>query len=137
MKRILIATDFSVHSRHTIDSVLKHLHESQTASQVLLLNTFMVQQTDPALVIQENDEMKKRSKEGLSQEKSIALGMVQGFNVSIDTASHMGSLNNVIAQLVHKDKYDLVAMGKDGGRHVACVSALLKQLQFPLFITFL
>lgn len=137
MKRILIATDFSIHSKHSIQCVLKHLHDTQTPSQLLLLNTFIVQQTDPARVILENDELKKRSKAGLEQERIEALKLVKSPDVSIETASHMGSLNNVIAQLVHKEKYDLVAMGRDGGRHVASVSALLKQLHFPLFITYL
>jgi len=137
MKRILITTDFSANSKHTIEYVLDFLHDTKILSEILLVNTFMVQQTDPLQVIRQNDEFKMRSRAGLEKEKSEALKKINNSNISVNTSSHMGTLSNVILQLLKKEKIDLVAMGKDGGRHVETVAALLREKECPLLITYL
>src|SRR5665647_862696 len=136
MKRILVTTDFSCHSKHTIDYVLNFLCETQIPCQLLLVNTYMVQQTDPKQVILLNDELKKKSKEGLEREREEAMKKVTNPRISIDVISHMGSLKNIIMQMLKTDKMDLVAMGKDGGKNVETIAALLKQQQCPLLITY-
>lgn len=136
MKKILITTDFSTHSQYTIFYVLNLLHDTQIPCKILLLNTYIVQQTDPHQVISTNDELKRISKLGLERQRDKALKNVINFNISIEIASHMGSLNNVVMQLLRKEKIDLVAMGKNGGRHVESLSHLLKQQQCPLLITY-
>ncbi len=133
MKRILIPTDFSVDSKHALDYMLNLLQETQIPSNILLLNTYMTQQKD-ALV---DDQLKKKSKEGLTKAKEEALKGLLNPNISIETASQMGTLNHVILQLLKKEKVDLVVMGKDGGKHVESVAALLKKEQRPLLITYL
>lgn len=62
---------------------------------------------------------------------------VKNPNVTLEVASHMGSLNNVVLQLVQKDKFDMVAMGKSGGDNVETISKMLKQQKCPLLITYL
>jgi nucleotide-binding universal stress UspA family protein len=136
MKRILIATDFSCHSKYTITYVLSFLQDTKIPCKITLLNTYMVQQTDPNQVILHNDELKKKSKAGLEKERDEAIGKVENPNISIDVASHMGSLNHVILQLLNKNEVDLVAMGKNGGRNVETISTLLKQQLCPLLITY-
>ncbi len=61
--------------------------------------------------------------------------MVSNPNISVDTASHIGSLNNVVRQLLQKEKFDLVVMGKNDGKHIEAISALLKQQLCPFLIT--
>lgn len=137
MRNILVTTDFSKHSRHTLMYVLKFLQETQIPCKIHLLNTYVVQNTDPDVIIALNDEMKRKSIEGLEQEKSEALKLLTNPNIVIETYSQLGSLNNVILQFLKKTSIDLVAMGKNGGRHVETVSQLLKKQQCPLLVTYL
>jgi nucleotide-binding universal stress UspA family protein len=137
MKSILIATDFSCHSKYTIEFVLNFLRDTQIACKILLVNTYMVQQTDPGQVILLNDELKQKSKLGLEQARKSASEINKNPNISIETSSHLGSLKYVILQLLGKEKVDLVAMGKNGGKHVDTISILLKQQACPLLITYI
>ena len=137
MKKILITTDFSKHSKNTIKYVLNLFQTSQIPCQITLLNTYVVQQTDAKQVITMNDEMKRKSKEGLLAEEIEAKKLLNNSHISINTTSHMGSLKNVIWQLLKKEKIDLVAMGKDGGKHVETIQTLLKEEECPLLITYL
>ncbi len=137
MKRILIATDFSLNSRHTLQVVLDMLKDTKQESQVFLLNTFMVQQTDPNKVIQLNDQLKKSSLEGLEAELRFAQELIQNPLVKLETVSQMGSLNHVVQQLLTKKNIELVAMGKDGGRHVESVTEVLKKHQCRILVTYL
>jgi hypothetical protein len=102
----------------------------------MLLNTYLVQQTDPGQVIKLNDELKNISKAGLEAERLEAVGKITNPHISIETSSHMGSLNYVILQFLQKEKIDMVAMGKNGGKHVETISTLLKQQHCPLLITY-
>lgn len=137
MKKILITTDFSKHSKNTIKYVLDLLQKMAIPCTVVLLNTYMVLQTDAKQVITLNDEMKKKSKAGLLSEESEAKNLINNPLVTVQTISHMGSLKNVIHQLLKNENFDLVAMGKDGGKHVETIQGLLKEEQCPLLITYL
>lgn len=137
MKKILITTDFSAHSRHTVDYVLDLFQHTQVPCHLLLVNTFKVLQTDPAKVIATNDELKKISLRGLEEEKALTLAKVKNSFISVDIASRMGSLNNVVLQIIQSEKIDLVGMGKKKGRHVEMMSSLLKKHHCPLLITYL
>jgi nucleotide-binding universal stress UspA family protein len=136
MKTILVTTDFSHHSNHTIDYVLEFLRDTQIPCKLLLLNTYMVQATNPAEVISMNDELRKRSHTGLESAMLEARSKITNPNITVEVASHMGTLNNVILNLLSKKKIDMVAMGKNGGWHVEMVASLLKQQKCPLLITY-
>lgn len=136
MKTILIPTDFSSHARYNLEYVLNLVRDTQVPCKLLLVNTYMVQQTDPREVISLNDELKQISKKGLELEKQHALRLSTNPNIQIETASHMGSLGNVVVQLLRRQKIDLVAMGKNGGKHVDSIATLLKQHKCPLLITY-
>ena len=137
MKRILLPTDFSPHSRHTLKYVLAFVQDTQIPCHITMVNTYMVQQTDPSQVIQLNDQLKKASMIGLEQELTDAKSLIKNLLVTVDKASHMGSLNHVVSQLIRNKEFDMVAMGKNGGRQVETISGLLKQLGCPLLITYL
>lgn len=136
MKRILISTDFSTHSRKAIDCVIDLTKDSVSACEILLLNTFMVSETNPLKVISQNDELKLASRRSLEHERTELMKRITNPNVTVSIASHMGSLPNVISLLIRCNAVDLVAMGKDGGRNVENVSAVLKQNGCPLLITY-
>ena len=136
MTKIIITTDFSKDSKYTLEYVLNFMCKTQMPCKLLLLNTFMVQETDPKQVILLNDELKKKSKEGLERERAEALDKNPNPNITIELNSQMGSLKNVVRSLLLNDKFDLVAMGKDGGKHVEQIAALLKQIRCPLLITY-
>ena len=65
MNNILLTTDFTQDSGHSLDYVLDILKDSKFPVKILLLHTFMVQQTDPSKIIILNDEMKLKSNIGL------------------------------------------------------------------------
>lgn len=137
MKGVLIPTDFSHHSTYTIKYVLDLLQNNQGPCRVLLLNSYMVLQTDAKLVISQNDELKAKSKAGLLQDVNYANKNLKNPQITIETISYMGSLKNVIYQVLQKENIDLVAMGKDGGKHVETISALLKEVgKCPLLTTY-
>ncbi len=137
MKRILIATDFSPHSRTAIDCVVNIIQDSISDCEIILLNTYMVKETDPQKVISQNDELKRASKRSLEHEQAELKKKITNPNVSVNVASHMGSLTHVVSQLIRTNTVDLVAMGKDGGKNVENVSMILRQIGCPLLVTYL
>lgn len=137
MKSILIPTDFSSHSQYTLRYVLELIRETKSPSRVLLVNTYLVELKDDSQeLVQLNDVLKSQSKKNLEKQKAQALEWVSNPNINIETASHMGSLTNVITNLIKREGIDLVAMGKDGGSHVEQIADLLKKLKCPLLTTY-
>lgn len=137
MKKILVATNFSRHSRHTIEYILELMEATQIPCQICLLNTYIVQHHDSSKLISLNDELKSVSRAGLERERSEMLMKVNNSKLILEIASHMGSLHNVVLQMVQKDKFDLVAMGKSDGDNVETISKMLRQQKCPLLITYL
>lgn len=137
MRKILIATDFSEQSHAAIRHVLGLLRDSRLPYHIDLLHTYVVLQNDPALALALNDRLRESSRAGLTIEENFLRQQLTGTSFSYGLLSKMGSLKNVIGQLVCRGEYDLVVMGKDGGKHIEAVSALLKSLGCcPLLTTF-
>ncbi len=137
MKRIIIATDFSPHSQKTIEFVMGIVKDTTAPHEILLLNTYMVKETDPLKVIGLNDELKLASRRKLEHERSELQKKMRNPNIKIEIATHMGSLPNVVSQLIKANPVELVAMGKDGGRNVENVSVVLRQNGCSLLVTYL
>lgn len=136
MKSILVATDFSPQSQHTLRFVLDLLKDTRESSRVLLINTYLINLNNASHeLVQNNDELKSLSKKLLEDQKREALEWVRNPNIVIETSSHMGSLTNVVLNLVKKEKIDLVAIGKDGGSHIEQIVSQLKTYNCPLLIT--
>lgn len=137
MKSILVTTDFSTHSQYTLKYVLDLLKDTQDISRILLVNTYLVDlNNDPQKYVQLNDELKSSSIINLEKQKTEAMEWTQNPMIIIDTASHMGSLLNVITNLIRKEKIDLVAMGKSGSIHDQQIVDLLKRQKCPLLLTY-
>ncbi len=140
MKNILVPSDFSVHSRHSLEYAVKLMHNEIEPSRILILNTycipFEVGMTRDQIILL-NDEMKRISKKLLSLEQMAMFNLIKGSNITIQTSSHIGTLKNVVHQLLEEEKFDLIVMGKDGGRHVETIVEFLKSYECPLTITYL
>ena len=136
MKNVLIPTDFSSQSRYSLEYILDFLQHSTVPAKILLVNTYIVEMnSDPSQLVTLNDELKKKSKAQLEQEVLWARSQCMNPLVSIEAASHMGSLNNVILNILRREKIDMVAIGKGNGSHFEQVSSLLKKQGCPILIT--
>lgn len=137
MRNVLIATNFSPESRYTLEYVLDFLQPSRKESRILLVNTYLLNEnSDSKQLVQINDELKKNSKELLDQEVAWAVSHCSNPLVIIESASHMGTLNNVILNLLKRESFDLVAMARGRGNHMKQVSPLLLEQNCPLLITY-
>lgn len=136
MNRVLIATDFTHHSKNAIKVALEFFNDVPRPCHIVLINTYLVPEVPADLIISTNDQLKKISKAGVEEDHKEALRLNKNPLITFETISQMGSLTNVILQTIQKHKIDLVVMGKNGGTHVDLVSALLKQQGCPLLITY-
>ncbi len=140
MKTILVTTDFSPHSRHSLRYVVELIEHDPGPIRILILNTYNIPMKvgmTSGQIILLNDELKRRSKEGLEIERLAIIKLIKNSKIKIDTSSHIGTLKNVVHQLLDDEKIDLVVMGKDGGRHVESIAAFLRNYECPLLTTYL
>jgi hypothetical protein len=124
MKSILIVTDFSSASKSNLDRVLRLLEQEPNPCEVVLLNTYMVQSTDPDRVIALNDELKKRSCANLEKERQTLLRWLPPGGHIVRIASHIGSVQHVIQHMLKKQNFDLVILGS----HLGVTEELIKDL---------
>ena len=135
MKRIIVATDFSSHSKHTVEHVLDLMRDVNVPCKILLVNTYVVNESNPGLVIETNDRLKKESKEKLEEERLAALTSISNPYITLETSSHMGSLHNVLLKLVEQYQVDLVALGKDDGKNVKNIINQLRDKDCEVLVT--
>lgn len=136
MKSIIVTTDFSPQSEYTLRHVLDLLKDTEVPTRVILLNTYLFDfNNEPQQLIELNDTLKSESKKNLEEIKIEAMAWVRNPNISIELSSHMGSLHNVITNLIRKEKIDYVAMGKHGGQQIEQIAEILKAYKCPLLIT--
>ena len=127
MKKVLIPTDFSLESRYAVKYIINFFHELNSPCHITLLNAYLIpSNTNKKDIIELNDKIKKKSQEGLEKDFIYALKLIQSDIIKVETLSYMGSLTNVVISILQQKEVDLIAMGKDGGRHVEQISYLLK-----------
>jgi hypothetical protein len=134
MKRILIPTDFSPRSRENILGVLESHKDTRDVTEIILLNTYIVQQTDPSLVILFNDEMKLQSKSKLESLRLEVLDMNSNPYISLTTASQMGGLKNVIVQFLQRERLAHIAITEEQFRDLVSIKEILKSKFCSLLI---
>lgn len=125
--KILIPTDFSQNSKGLIDEVIASLGETETLTEILLLNTFIVKETDPELVIVANDKLKSESRMSLEELKQLTLNKVLNPHIQIQTASHLGTLKNVIQQILKKERFDQLTVTKEQASDLSAIREFLKE----------
>lgn len=135
MKSLLVATDFSPQSYYTLRYVLNSLKNTTFPTRILLVNTYLMDlSNEPNNFIQLNDDLKNNSKKNLERQKSEELVWVRNPNIQIETASHMGSLSNVLLNLIKKEKIEQVFIGETTDKSLQNLSILLKKNNCDLFI---
>lgn len=130
MKTILVPTDFSEASRAALQWVIAFFQDAQIPCRVLLLHTYLVPAVAPADLVRLNDEMKRRSLDGLREQIGTVAARLRGTRLTIDPVSHMGSLQNVVGHIAREQQVDLVLIGKgttlpetlDGCATAVCVA---------------
>lgn len=132
--KILIPTDFSATSRDLIEKMVDSLQETNLITEILILNTFIVNETDPTLVIHANDKLKSESKSSLEELKLSAAGRIKNPHIQIQTASHLGSLKNVIQQLMKKERFDELTVTKEQASELLSLKDFLKEKACTLSI---
>ncbi len=132
--KILIPTDFSLTSKSLIEQVVNSLHETDTLTEILLLNTFIVKETDPEQVITANDKLKSESKMSLEELKSLMMGKILNPNIQIQTVSHLGTLKNVIQQILKKEKFDQLAVTKELATELTTIREFLRDKECSFVI---
>lgn len=132
--KILIPTDFSATSRDLIEKMVDSLQETNSITEILILNTFIVNETDPELVIHANDKLKSESKSCLEELKLSASERIKNPQVQILTASHLGTLKNVIQQLMKKEKFDQLTVTKEQASELIPLKEFLKEKACTLSI---
>jgi hypothetical protein len=125
--KILIPTDFSHTSKSLIEQIVNSLHETETLTEILILNTFIVKETDPEQVIVANDKLKSESKTSLEELKSLTMSKILNPNVQIQTVSHLGTLKNVIQQILKKERFDQLAVTKEQASELTAIKDFLRE----------
>lgn len=140
MKNILVTTDFSPHSRYSLEYTVKLVQHESTACRILLLNTYMIPIL-PGMITSQiillNDKLKNKSKELLEQERLSVGKFIDNSKITIHCSSHIGTFENVVHQLLDSEKFDLLVIGKDGGRHIKTITAFLTDYDCRLLVTYL
>lgn len=132
--KILIPTDFSTTSRDLIEKMVDSLQETNAITEILILNTFIVSETDPELVISANDKLKSESKLSLEELKLSASERIKNPHVQIQTASHLGTLKNVIQQIMKKERFDELTVTKEQANELVSLTEFLKEKACTLSI---
>jgi nucleotide-binding universal stress UspA family protein len=128
MKSVLVATDFSPQSQTALTYVLDLLRDTKENVRILLVNTYLVDfNRDPQELLRLNDELKLHSRRNLESIKSDALAAIHNPLISIEICSHMGSLANVLTNLIEREKIDAIAVGNENGKFGDQLALLLKK----------
>ncbi|MDA8792105.1 universal stress protein [Bacteriovoracaceae bacterium] len=125
MVRILVPTDFSHDSQKAIDFAV-NFFKDKSPSKIHLLNTYMVQKSDGNNIIDMNDRIKEMAMKGLERAKDYSEQLTKTETIDVETHLKIGSLKNVIYQMIKEQGIDLVVMGRDAGKHINEVSKHLK-----------
>lgn len=132
--KILVPTNFSPDSTKLLEELLVKVQDTRTPTEILLLNTFTVKETNPALVISENDRLKKESLQNLQKLKISTDQKVTNPFILITIASHLGTLRNVIQQILIKEDFDELAISKEQSSDISGIMTFLKEKSCAVYI---
>ena len=123
MKNILIATDFSKYSIEAVNYVTYLVQRLQESCHILLLNTYLIPFDT--------------SKEKLIEVKSRIDCVLKGKSITIETISQIGSLHNVILNIIDIKPINMVVMAACGGDYLSKIAKVLKEKQrLTLLVTY-
>lgn len=132
--KILVPTNFSPDSIKLLEELLLRIQDTRTPTEILLLNTFMVKETNPALVISENDRLKRESLQNLQLLKATTDTKNKNPFILVTVASHMGTMRNVIQQILTKEDFDELAITKEQSSDISGIMKFLKEKSCSVYI---
>lgn len=134
MRVLLIATDFSQAAGAAIRYAVDFFEDCASFCHVILLNTYLIPSTPANQLVAVNDEMKKKSLEGLKKECKAAQELIKGEKMTFEILTQMGSLESVMVHVVEDKKVDLAIMATDGAKNRDEILGVLRRLSCPLLI---
>lgn len=111
MKKILIPTDFTPASRRALDFGVSIFETSGVGAKLILINTFPFPVTSSNSWVEIHDEWKKNSSRAFAAELENAKRAHAPKNISFETLSFIGSLDNVLVYVVKERGIDCVIWG--------------------------
>lgn len=138
MMNLLVPTDFSYTSKHSIKQFLKDFGKLIGSVNITLVNAYELTNVDVGNAVILNDNMKSLSKKKLEQLKEEILTEAERLQPNFTLISHIGSIENVIKEVLNSGNYNLIIMGKNGGSYIEKVSKVLNGIhsKCPLIIMY-
>ncbi len=136
MKRILIPINFTEKSKLNTDFVINWIKDIPSAYDICLVHGFLVNETNPAYALVQNDQMKKESLMLLDHECKRIKDNCQNSMISFKTYSQMGSIENIIGYILDSEHIDLVVLGKDSDAHTEAIMKILVLEGCPVLLNF-
>jgi nucleotide-binding universal stress UspA family protein len=134
MKTLLMVTDFSQAAGTVFRAAVDFFGNCAVFCHVILLNTYLIPATPANQLVAVNDEMKKKSLEGLKKECKVAQELIKDKKMTFEILTQMGSLESVMVHIVEDKKVDLAIMATDGAKNRDEILAILRRLSCPLLI---
>lgn len=138
MINLLVPTDFSYTSRHSIKQYLRDFVAGKDPIKVTLLNAYEIADVDVGNAVVLNDHLKSQSRSSLEQMKSEISLSSNDLLLEFELISHIGSIENVIKEVLSRGDFSLIVMGKNGGSYIEKVSKVLNKIhsKSPLIIVY-
>jgi nucleotide-binding universal stress UspA family protein len=134
MKTLLMVTDFSQAAGTVLRAAVDFFGDCTAFCHIILLNTYLIPATPANQLVAVNDEMKKKSLEGLKKECKVAQELIKDKKMTFEILTQMGSLESVMVHIVEDKKVDLAIMATDGAKNRDEILAILRRLSCPLLI---
>lgn len=134
MRTILVPTDFSEAAREALNFALRFANHGSLALDLILMNTYFVPPVPNSRIISTNDELRSHSLSRLEKEALFAKGLIKNKRLTTSTLCRMGTLKNVILQVIEEKKIDLVILGIRGSKRKDEVFDILNRSQCPVLI---
>lgn len=112
MKTILVPTDFSENARHALSYAVEIARRKK--AEILLLHTYQVPYDFEIQLPGIIEEMEKKSKSELNDEKSRIEGVLKDAGTRVRTFSTMGDVVEATLELAEVEKADMIVMGTQG-----------------------
>jgi hypothetical protein len=139
MKKILLLVNDPLPAENALASTIHFLGAHSITCSILLLRTYLVPKASKQEVIFLNDQAKDKSQQELlaMQEKILKYTSPWASSLLVESQSTMGSLRNIIPQIIEERKIDLVIVGAENKQEDEVANCLqTSQYKCPLLIIF-
>lgn len=135
MKEILIPTDFTEKSRRALDFGVSLFAQSGIGANFILIATFPFRANGGHSWVDIHDEWKRSSSLDFAAEIEQASRNYSLKNISFETLSFIGSLENVLSYVVRDRKIDCVILGTHPeARKEEEIARILSRVRCPVLL---